>query len=99
MKKDLSQLEQFNKSGAAKSNFSFSGAGAPVLEIFLKIGPAIKKEASTSHDNADDDDGHVEGADHDPHFEPIIPLPELVQVTTGEEEEEELFKHKAKCYR
>jgi E3 SUMO-protein ligase RanBP2 len=80
--------------GAAKSNFSFSGAGAPVFGQ----GPSNKKEAS-SHDNADDDDGHVEGADHDPHFEPIIPLPELVQVMTGEEEEEELFKHKAKCYR
>lgn len=47
----------------------------------------------------DDDDGHVEDNEHDPHFEPIIPLPELVQVTTGEEDEEDLFKHKGKCYR
>jgi hypothetical protein len=38
-------------------------------------------------------------SDHDPHFEPIIPLPELVQVTTGEEDEEELFGQKAKCFR
>ena len=38
-------------------------------------------------------------SDHDPHFEPIIPLPELVQVTTGEEDEEELFGQKSKCFR
>jgi E3 SUMO-protein ligase RanBP2 len=80
--------------GTAKSNFTFSGAGAPVFG-------QSKKETSTSAAaaNEDDDDGQVEGADHDPHFEPIIPLPELVQVTTGEEDEEELFGQKAKCYR
>ena len=52
-------------------------------------------------DDGGDHDRHDESAerDHDPHFEPIIPLPELVQVKTGEEEEEELFGHKAKMYR
>jgi E3 SUMO-protein ligase RanBP2 len=80
--------------GTSKSNFSFSGAGAPVFG-------QSRKEITTSATaaNEDDDDGQVEGADHDPHFEPIIPLPELVQVTTGEEDEEELFGQKAKCYR
>merc|ERR1719225_532432 len=41
----------------------------------------------------------AEDADHDPHFEPIIPLPELINVTTGEEDEEVIFKHRAKVYR
>ena len=36
---------------------------------------------------------------HDPYFEPIVPLPELVEVKTGEEDEEVLFKHRAKVYR
>jgi len=36
---------------------------------------------------------------HDPHFEPIIPLPELVTVSTGEEDEEVLFKNRGKVYR
>lgn len=49
----------------------------------------------------DDQDSsyHVEDEDHNPHFEPIIPLPELVEVKTGEEDEETIFVHRAKVYR
>ena len=51
-------------------------------------------------DNEEDEDAEDAEADgHDPHFEPIIPLPELVEVKTGEEEEELVFKHRAKVYR
>lgn len=51
-------------------------------------------------DNADDD-GHEDknGGAHEPHFEPIIPLPNEIEVKTGEEDEEELFCHRAKLYR
>ena len=52
------------------------------------------------HNNEEEEDGEDTEADgHDPHFEPIIPLPELVEVRTGEEEEELVFKHRAKVYR
>merc|ERR1712059_197075 len=44
-------------------------------------------------------DDQPEENEHDPHFQPIIPLPELIDVTTGEEDEEEIFKHRAKMYR
>ena len=38
--------------------------------------------------------------DHDgPHFEPIIPLPDKIDVKTGEEDEEVMFSHRAKLYR
>ena len=38
--------------------------------------------------------------DHEgPHFEPIIPLPEKIDVKTGEEDEEVMFSHRAKLYR
>ena len=57
------------------------------------FGSAAKKEED------DDDDGEQEEESHDPHFEPIIPLPELVDVKTGEEDEEVVFKYRAKVYR
>ncbi len=71
--------------------FSFAGAGATLF----KPSPTKPNESTANPDDsaATEDDGH------DPHFEPIIPLPELVKVTTGEEEEEVLFKHRAKVYR
>lgn len=47
-----------------------------------------------------DANGHNDSQDgeHDPHFEPIITLPE-VQISTMEEEEVELIKLRAKLYR
>ena len=61
----------------------FTGAGAQLF-------------ASQS---TEDDAGTAE-VDHDgPHFEPIIPLPDKIDVKTGEEDEEVLFSHRAKLYR
>ena len=34
-----------------------------------------------------------------PHFEPVLPLPYLVEVKTGEEDDEVLFSHRANLYR
>lgn len=69
-----------------QEGFAFAGAGAAV---FGQKGGAPKGEG--------DEEGGEDN--HDPHFEPIIPLPELVQVTTGEEEEQAVFQHRAKLYR
>jgi len=77
----------FGSAAKPDSSFSFAGAGAPVF------GSASKANA------ADGDEADGEDAEHDPHFEPIIPLPELVQVKTGEEDEETLFKYRAKVFR
>ena len=33
------------------------------------------------------------------YFEPVIPLPDKVDVVTGEEEEEVLYSHRAKLFR
>ena len=71
---------------------SFSFAGIQAVQSPTK--------ANTPKDADDNEEaGHDDSANHDPHFEPIIPLPELVQVTTGEEEEEVTFKHRAKVFR
>ena len=73
----------------AGENFKFAGAGSSLFG----------KKATANGD--DDEEGEEDGGDdgHDPQFEPIVPLPELVEVKTGEEDEEELFKHRAKVYR
>nr|XP_046241718.1 ran-specific GTPase-activating protein [Scatophagus argus] len=46
----------------------------------------------------EDHDNTTEDSNHDPHFEPIVSLPEQ-DVKTLEEDEEELFKMRAKLYR
>lgn len=46
-----------------------------------------------------DDSTHVEEDEDGPHFEPIVPLPNKIDVKTGEEEEEELFCNRAKLFR
>lgn len=50
-----------------------------------------QEEHDTSVDNTDE-------ANHDPHFEPIVSLPEQ-EIKTLEEDEEELFKMRAKLFR
>merc|ERR1719245_2865619 len=77
--------------GQKTEGFSFAGTGASVFGGGGKVANGNSKD--------DNDDGVVEENEHDPHFEPIIPLPELVDVKTGEEDEEEVFKHRAKVYR
>lgn len=71
------------------STFSFAGAGAGLF----KSSPAKAADSADANNEDATDDGH------DPHFEPIIPLPELVEVTTGEEDEEAIFKFRGKVFR
>ncbi|KAJ8285996.1 hypothetical protein GJAV_G00033310 [Gymnothorax javanicus] len=56
---------------------------------------ADTKEAQDEHETSTD---NAEESNHDPHFEPIVSLPEQ-DVKTLEEDEEELFKMRAKLYR
>lgn len=44
-----------------------------------------------------DEDTVAEGPDI--HFEPVIPLPELIAVKTGEEDETPIFVNRAKLFR
>ena len=85
----------------ATGGFSFSGiqsiaSGATGSVAATPPAFSLNTSAGASTDPAGE---NAEDADHDPHFEPIIPLPELINVTTGEEEEEVIFKHRAKVYR
>ncbi len=54
-------------------------------------------QKSTANDSKDD--SNVEDATYDPHYDPIIPLPDEIVVRTGEEDEEKLFGERCKLYR
>lgn len=56
-------------------------------------GTAPNESKEDDHENAGDD------ANYDPHYEPIIALPDEIQVSTGEENEIKLFGERAKLYR
>ncbi|KAJ6635177.1 E3 SUMO-protein ligase RanBP2 [Pseudolycoriella hygida] len=45
------------------------------------------------------DDSNTDDATYDPHYDPIIPLPDEIVVRTGEEDEEKLFAERCKLYR
>uniref|UniRef100_UPI0037E97790 E3 SUMO-protein ligase RanBP2 isoform X1 n=1 Tax=Semicossyphus pulcher TaxID=241346 RepID=UPI0037E97790 len=69
------------------------------VEQPFKFGVAkstVEEERAAESDN---DSTHVEEDEDGPHFEPIVPLPDKVDVKTGEEEEEEMFCNRAKLYR
>lgn len=58
--------------------------------------PAGLNGSSTA---AGDDDHVAEDTNYDPHYDPIIALPDEITVTTGEEEEQKLFGDRAKLFR
>ncbi|XP_056412000.1 ranBP2-like and GRIP domain-containing protein 4 [Hyla sarda] len=56
-----------------------------------------KEEHNQSHGSESASDFVAE--EDGPHFEPVVPLPEKVEVKTGEEEEQEMFCNRAKLFR
>uniref|UniRef100_A0A674I3N3 RAN binding protein 2 n=1 Tax=Terrapene triunguis TaxID=2587831 RepID=A0A674I3N3_9SAUR len=81
-------------SGFGKGDmFNFQDPGKSVF------GTPSSDLANRSHET---DGGSTHGADDDddgPHFEPVVPLPDKVEVKTGEEDEEEFFCNRAKLFR
>ncbi|CAI5771997.1 SUMO-protein ligase 2-like isoform X2 [Podarcis lilfordi] len=82
-------------SGFSKGDaFGFQDPGKPVF------GTPPSDVANRSHET---DGGSVHGGgeeeDDGPHFEPVVPLPDKIEVKTGEEDEEEMFCNRAKLFR
>ncbi|XP_016339596.1 E3 SUMO-protein ligase RanBP2-like isoform X2 [Sinocyclocheilus anshuiensis] len=77
--------------GNADQRCSFTSGTKPTLG-----NSEAREEKSGASDN---DSTHVEEEEDGPHFEPIVPLPDKVDVKTGEEEEEEMFCKRAKLFR
>lgn len=79
--------------GNVEQSFTFVDVTKPVFGM-AKSAEEEKRAVESDHDsihNEEDEDG--------PHFEPIVPLPDKVDLKTGEEEEEEMFCNRAKLYR
>ncbi|KAF2357580.1 Ran binding domain [Trinorchestia longiramus] len=59
---------------------------------------SLNKSNNQSKDDSSDQLHHEEDS-HDPHFEPVIPMPDLVEVKTGEENLEVIYSHRSKTFR
>uniref|UniRef100_G3SMA8 E3 SUMO-protein ligase RanBP2 n=1 Tax=Loxodonta africana TaxID=9785 RepID=G3SMA8_LOXAF len=85
---------QQKNSGFCRSDdmFTFHGPGKSVF------GTPVPELASKNHE-ADGGSAHGDEDDDGPHFEPVVPLPDKIEVKTGEEDEEEFFCNRAKLFR
>ncbi len=71
-------------------SFSWGGAGT---SVFGTSAPKTGDDAADGYDDDTVEDGP------DIHFEPVVQLPEAVDLKTGEEDENVLFSSRAKLYR
>ncbi|XP_053407821.1 E3 SUMO-protein ligase RanBP2-like [Mercenaria mercenaria] len=67
-----------------------AGASQNVTGVMSPKSPEITEDGF--YVNKEGDDSHI-------HFEPVIELPDHIEVKTGEEEEERIFSHRAKLFR
>lgn len=68
-----------------------------VSKSVFGMSPPETKETKPAE--SDTESTHAEEDEDGPHFEPIVPLPEKIDLKTGEEDEEEMFCNRAKLYR
>ncbi|XP_048453523.1 E3 SUMO-protein ligase RanBP2 isoform X3 [Rhincodon typus] len=73
-------------------NFSFQPSLSPLKS------PKLNHSGLSVGTDEDSDFGQEEERDVQ-HFEPVIPMPDLIDVLTGEENEQVIFCHRAKLYR
>nr|KAF6383400.1 RAN binding protein 2 [Pipistrellus kuhlii] len=74
-------------------NFSFKSALSPSKS------PAMLNQSGTTVGNDEESDVTQEEERDGQYFEPVVPLPDLVEVSSGEENEQVVFSHRAKLYR
>ncbi|XP_026563146.1 ranBP2-like and GRIP domain-containing protein 4 isoform X1 [Pseudonaja textilis] len=85
-------LFRFGES-ATGFNFSFKSALSPSKS------PSKQNQSRVSVGTDEESDVTQEDERDGPYFEPVVPLPDLVEVTSGEENEQVVFSHRAKLYR
>ena len=90
--------------GKNHEGFSFSGAGTSVIDSRKIRYKTYHKVDSAKSEDLDEDVEViaykvVEGNERGQHFKPILPLPEIVDVSSGEEDKEEAIVRPAKVCR
>ncbi|KAB7495494.1 E3 SUMO-protein ligase RanBP2, partial [Armadillidium nasatum] len=80
-----------------KSDLAFTKSSSPKDSSAWVSTPVFA--SATKKDKNSSVEGEAADDDYDPHYEPVIPMPELVQVTTGEEGWNEIFSQRAKVFR
>ncbi|CAH1402479.1 unnamed protein product [Nezara viridula] len=81
--------------GGANENFKWEGAGSQLFADIKNKAPAPAKD---DQDDGDSDNAEADD-DHDPQFAPIVPLPEKIDLKTGEEDEDVVFSERGLLYR
>uniref|UniRef100_A0A8C5BH30 RAN binding protein 2 n=1 Tax=Gadus morhua TaxID=8049 RepID=A0A8C5BH30_GADMO len=81
--------------GESTSGFSFSFQPG----ISPSKSPAKLNQSGVSVGTDDEQDSTQDEDKDGQYFEPIVPLPYLVEISTGEENEQVVFNHRAKLYR
>ncbi|NXG59468.1 RBP2 ligase, partial [Hemiprocne comata] len=81
--------------GESTTGFSFSFKST----LSPSKSPAKQNQSRTSVGTDEDSDVTQEEERDGQYFEPVVPLPDLVEVTSGEENEQVVFSHRAKLYR
>lgn len=61
--------------------------------------PGKSRNDSVNSEGGDEEEENYEEEENATYFTPVIPLPDKVEVKTGEEDEEVLYSHRCKLYR
>ncbi|KTF77608.1 hypothetical protein cypCar_00047270, partial [Cyprinus carpio] len=81
-----------NDASATGFRFSFKSILSPSKS------PSKLNQSQASVGTDDEQESSQEEQRDDQYFDPVVPLPDLVEVSTGEENEQVLFSHLAKLY-
>lgn len=90
-----------NSSFGTSANASGGFFGLSTRDDFsnLMVNKPNSLNGSKTDGVGDNSDRVAEDVNYDPHYDPIIALPDEITVTTGEEDEQKLFGDRAKLYR
>lgn len=87
--------------GSSKGNIFSGSAAEDAKKAFseLKKAQPLCADVTEKNNNREDEEGADEEYEPDVQFQPVGPLPDLVDVVTGEENEEVMFAGRCKLYR